>query len=165
MLDHLSNVYRSEPKASSRRGKTTLGTTNLNGNSSRGKLARKSSETASRSVKSGLPSVTAVARFALERERLAREMGLEELGGPATLGVVNVGAYCPGRRREMDDSGNKQRKSRNDQRTNEGGGAGPGEKGGGVAEGDRGEALLKKLERVAEARSVEVRVCLLYCQR
>lgn len=162
MLDHLSKVYRSEPKASSRRGKTKLGTTTTNpkGNSSRGKLARKSSETASRSAKSGLPSVTAVARFALERERLAREMGLEELGGPATLGVVNVGAYCPSQRRESDDSENKRRKSRNDQRTNEGGGAGPGERWMEIAEGDTGEALLETLERVAEARSVEVRVYL-----
>lgn len=137
-----------------------LGTSNPDGNGSQGKLARKSSETASRSAESGLPSVTAVARFALERERLAREMGLEELGGPATLGVVNVGGHCPGRRRDGNDNGNKRKKSQNDQRTKEDGGAGPGERGGKVADGNRGEALLETLERVAEARSVEVRVYL-----
>lgn len=91
-----------------------------------------------------LPNVATVARFAIERERLAREMGVEELGGPATLGVVNIGAAAAavaaatahGQRRDSHNlngqgggSGNK--RARNSHRGLRGGRAVDGRRGGG----------------------------------
>ncbi len=125
-----------------------------------------------------------VARFAIERERLAREMGVDELGGPATLGVVNVGAAVTygqqqqqyGYRNNAKGGGRGNKRARSHQRTGgkEGAvdGVSSGSRGGGGGIGGRdspaseddvpaaerrsaSEVLLEKLESVAEARSIE----------
>lgn len=111
----------------------------------------------------GLPSVAALARFAIERERLAREMGMEELAGPATLGVVNVVAGSQGR----GSDGKVGRKPGVVRRESAGDGSNRGAKGQWMAGEERaeeaqgrrivGEILLEKLESVAEARSIQVR--------
>lgn len=110
-----------------------------------------------------LPSVSALARFAIERERLAREMGVDELGGPATLGVVNVvGAHGHSHRK----TGTKKRAppGRGCSNGDNSAGAGRISEEEGFSMGDAlgnegrsaGEILLEKLESVAEARSIEV---------
>lgn len=114
-----------------------------------------------------LPNATALARFAIERERLAREMGMEELGSPATLEVVNVGV-----RRQTSESNCRSGTSGKGHARKIGGGW-KGEQGGGEDEQrmrteeeeqqrvrdsrSASEILLEKLESVAEARSLQVR--------
>lgn len=119
-----------------------------------------------------LPSVAALARFAIERERMAREMGVDELGGPATLGVVNVGARSQnqGRTGKGDGGSKRARNQWKGRNLNNDGGSGGGEESL-VVGADKssvraetrsaGEMLLEKLESVAEARSIEVggRLC------
>lgn len=125
-----------------------------------------------------MPNVATVARFAIERERLAREMGVDELGGPATLGVVNVGAASPARgrlqgHRNFTDKGGGRGNKRARNHTRRGkavDGSRAGARGAGHnAAGENaapapeefeerrsaGEMLLEKLESVAEARSIE----------
>lgn len=75
-IDRISNVYRE-------RARTGGGKLANSGGTNKGNYQAGGGE---------LPNVATVARFAIERERLAREMGVDELGGPATLGVVNIGA-------------------------------------------------------------------------
>lgn len=148
----------------------------------RGKAAKPGS-TKSKAGRGELPNVATVARFAIERERLAREMGVDELGGPATLGVVNVGAASAphGKQqghRSLNDKGGG-RGSKRARNYEQGGGRGntvDGSGGGGRRAGHNrengaavsapepevvaerksaGELLLEKLESVAEARSIE----------
>lgn len=119
-----------------------------------------------RSTNGEMPSVSALARFAIEREQMAREMGVDELGGPATLGVVNVGARSQSHGRGEKGSGNSKRAQHQRQgwNLNDDGGRGGGEEA--LVGADRssvraetrstGEMLLEKLESVAEARSIEV---------
>lgn len=116
-----------------------------------------------------LPNVATVARFAIERERLAREMGVDELGGPATLGVVNVGAASAAHgqqqqqgRHGLDDKGGG-RGSKQTRNRERGGGRGSvtayGSRGGGRRAGhnltgDNGAALpAAEPDVVAERRS------------
>lgn len=167
-IDRISDVYR-----------------NGGGRAGRGKAAKPGSSTKNKAGAGGeLPNVYTVARFAIERERLAREMGVDELGGPATLGVVNVGAaLSPNRQQQQQQSrrnltdrggGRGNKRARNHER---GGGRGKavdgGSRGGGRRAGENeadlpapepevvaerrssGELLLEKLESVAEARSIE----------
>lgn len=101
----------------------------------------------------------AVARFAIERERLAREVGMQELSGPATLGVVNMSA----KRYRGDSDGKTVRQ----QAPGRGGHGGMGSKEerrmkreGEEEQKDKrspGEILLEKLESAAEARSFQVK--------
>lgn len=133
----------------------------------RGKARAISDGVAGRSSTNGeLPSVAALARFAIERERMAREMGVDELGGPATLGVVNVGAHQNHGRAGKGGGGSKLAKNqRKGWSLNNDGSSGGGEESL-VVGADRslvraetrsaGEMLLEKLESVAEARSIEV---------
>lgn len=128
-----------------------------------------------------LPNVATIARFAIERERLAREMGVDELGGPATLGVVNVGvtAAAHGRRPNNGNLNNEVggiggKRVKNHQRRRGRGGDVDGSNGVGdyrfgentvnplpaasgalAGEEIAGETLLDRLESVAEARSID----------
>ncbi|CAN0360223.1 unnamed protein product, partial [Ectocarpus sp. 12 AP-2014] len=128
-----------------------------------------------------LPNVATIARFAIERERLAREIGVDELGGPATLGVVNVGvtAAAHGRRQnkgnpndEVGGVGSKRVKYHQHRRgkgDDVDGSSGVGDyragentanplpAASGALAGEKiaGETLLDRLESVAEARSIE----------
>lgn len=92
-------------------------------------------------------------------------MGVDELGGAATLGVVNVGAHGPGRRQEGQGEGGKRGnppRARSTVTLNGGGEERAGVRGKddallGMDRRSEGEVLLEHLERVAEARSIEVR--------
>lgn len=135
----------------------------------RGKARPISDGISGRNSRNGeLPSVAALARFAIERERMAREMGVDELGGPATLGVVNVRGHSQGHGRAGKAGGGSKR-AENQQKgwnlTNDGSSEGGGEEAlvAGANRGSvraemrsAGEMLLEKLESVAEARSIEV---------
>lgn len=114
-----------------------------------------------------LPNATALARFAIERERLAREVGMEELGSPATLEVVNMGV----RRQTSESNCGTGTKGRSHARK-KGGGRKGGQGDGKYEQWTWGrdeeqqlvqdsrsasEILLEKLESVAEARSFQVR--------
>lgn len=164
-LDRISCVYRDNSRTGGgnrRSNVSRVGAANHRG------LPRSTSEGAAGSTNTHveLPNVAAVARFAIERERLAREMGLDELGGPATLGVVNVGAH--GQDRGCDSktgASSKQVKHPRRGRSTVNG-SGSGGNGGKNAtckndvveeETSAGEILLEKLESIAEARSIEVK--------
>lgn len=167
-MDRLSGVYSD---STSRGG----GVGRLKGNHRtgaamglRGKTRPISDGIAGRNSTNGeLPSVAALARFAIERERMAREMGVDELGGPATLGVVNVGGHSQSHGRAGKAGGGSKR-AKNQQKgwnLNSDGGSGGGEEAlvAGANRGSvraemrsAGEVLLEKLESVAEARSIEV---------
>ncbi|CAM9178368.1 unnamed protein product [Scytosiphon promiscuus] len=164
-MDRISGVYGDGPRTGgvrvTQRNKHTSGKKKKNGKARVGEL----------------PNVATVARFAIERERLAREMGVDELGGPATLGVVNVGvASVDGRSRASrrfngEGGGPGSTLARNHQqgRGKERGripddGSGSDDDGApassqapeAVAQRkSAGEMLLEKLESVAEARSIE----------
>ena len=153
------------------------------GRAGRGKVEKPGSTKSKAGGGGELPNVATVARFAIERERLAREMGVDELGGPATLGVVNVGAASAphgqqqGHRYLSDKGGGRGgKRARNHERGGGRGSSVDGSRGGGrrvghdhesgavlpapepevVAERkSAGELLLEKLESVAEARSIE----------
>lgn len=175
-IDRISDVYRD-------RTRTSGGKLANSGSTNKGK-------TNNQAGGGELPNVATVARFAIERERLAREMGMEELGGPATLGVVNVGAaVAHGRRQNYHNLNGQGGGSGNKRPRNYHRGAGRGRpvdysSGGGrrigisenFSESDAalflpgaeavterrsaGEMLLEKLESVAEARSIESAGCL-----
>lgn len=162
-IDRISDVYRDGGRAGWRK-------------------AAKPGSTKSKASGGELPNVATVALFAIERERLAREMGVDELGGPATLGVVNVGAASAAHgqqqgHRSLNDRGGGRgsKRARNHDR---GGGRGKtvdvgrgggslslvDENGAALAASDPnvvaerksvGELLLEKLESVAEARSID----------
>lgn len=128
-----------------------------------------------------LPNVATIARFAIERERLAREMGVDELGGPATLGVVNVGVTAAAHKRRQNKGnlndevgGVGSKRVKNHQQRRGKGGDVDGSNGVGdyrigentvnplpaasealAGEKIAGETLLDSLESVAEARSIE----------
>ncbi|CAM9090655.1 unnamed protein product [Hapterophycus canaliculatus] len=172
-MDRISGIYSDGPRTGGAR-------VVKQGNKNISDKSKKKSKTRG----SELPNVATVARFAIERERLAREVGVDELGGPATLGVVNVGAagvygQSQGVRRFNGESGGRgSKQGRNhEQRWGKEKGR-DGSSGGGrkcieiesnengaiyptpamelVAERkSAGEMLLEKLESVAEARSIE----------
>lgn len=168
-IDRISDVYRDGGVASGR-----------------GKVAKPgSTKSKARAGGGELPNVSTVARFAIEREWLAKEMGMDELGGPATLGVVNVGATSAAHgqqqsHRNLNDRGGGRgnKRARNHERGGGRGKAVDGSRGGGRRSGHNlvsengdarsapepevvierrsaGELLLEKLESVAEARSIE----------
>lgn len=151
-LNHIPAVYGVKGKYG--RGKAKGGRRNAS-------RKMKSRPTPNEEHGAGRLDVTAVARFALERERLAKEMGMDELSGPATLGVVNVGAgggprqkriklrpgakHAPGHTdgaNGTDHDGDKQNDGRKGEKRDGGRSA--------------GEILLEKLESVAEARASQV---------
>lgn len=160
-LDRISGVYREE---ASRVGADGMlkGDRTGGGAEHRRKARSMSDYVGVNDEAEELPSVSALARFAIERERLAREMGIDELGGPATLGVVNiVGAHSHSHRK----TGTKKRAPPGRGCSNGDSSAGAGgihkeegfSMGDGLGEGrSAGEILLEKLESVAEARSIEV---------
>lgn len=144
-------------------GGTRTGGENLKGSLGGVGHRKKTQTTTSDGDESGeLPSAVAVARFAIERERLAREIGMEELSGPATLGVVNVGA----RRQRGGSDGNTGRQRAPARRKGGGHGGGGGEAGNRLRREEEeelqdgrsaGEILLEKLESFAEARNFQVK--------
>lgn len=166
-LDRISSVYLEE--ADSVDGGGVLKGDRRGGGAGRRRKAPLLPDSVGSNNESGeLPSVSALARFAIERERLAREMGVDELGGPATLGVVNVvGTNGHSRRKGGTPKRAKPIRGRDDGISSAG--TGGIREGGGFSSEDSlgrvgrsaGEILLEKLESVAEARSIQVMGCLL----
>ncbi|CAM9417387.1 unnamed protein product [Ectocarpus fasciculatus] len=174
-MERVSSVYGEGTKTGGRNHSKSGG-----GNKSKKGTSRKTGDGGG-AFGGELPNVATIARFAIERERLAREMGVDELGGPATLGVVNVGvaAAAHGRRQNdgnlHDEAGaTGSKRAKNQQRGRGRGGdvdgrSGVGDHGmgditvsplpasSGALGGEKiaGETLLDRLESVAEARSIE----------
>lgn len=174
-LNRVSGVYRDDPKLGIGKLKGSSSNSRVGAVERRGKTRLNFDSTASNSSSTAaeeLPSVAALARFAIEREQLAREMGVDELGGPATSGVVNVSALAQGRGRNGKGTGGGKRAKNLRQGWSAGDCSdGEGSEGGAFQSkryapmgGDSrfaGEMLLEKLESVAEARSMEVCYCVL----
>ncbi|CAM9580288.1 unnamed protein product, partial [Phaeothamnion confervicola] len=99
---------------------------------------------------SGGVDVTMLARFAVERDRMAREVGLEELGSPATSGVLGFGlgkSQSQSQRRHPSSSPGR----RSSQEAAAASGRGTGGEVGILAQ----ERRLAELEALAEARMVQ----------
>ncbi|CAM9159969.1 unnamed protein product, partial [Choristocarpus tenellus] len=112
------------------------------------------------------PNLTLLARFALEREKLAREMGVEELAEPATSGVVHIAGGGRGEQVKVGKGVGERRRQKKSvkvegSRLSHGQQHGNGngfQVGGKVNEQGKtsGECLLEELEAVAEARAAQV---------
>ncbi|CAM9757468.1 unnamed protein product, partial [Ectocarpus sp. 8 AP-2014] len=174
-MERMSSVYGEGTKAGGRNHAKSGGS-----NKSKKGTSRKTGGGGG-AVGGELPNVATIARFAIERERLAREMGVDELGGPATLGVVNVGVTVAthGRRQKKGNlndevGGIGKKRGKNPQQRRGKGGDVDGSNGVGdyrigentvnplpaasralAGEKIAGETLLDRLESVAEARSIE----------